>query len=297
MYSQFFGSRSPLPQHHATFFDRFSSLFRHTLINKSSLRPTPSSQNEEIPTSTSNDADAPLCSTCSALDLHTILLDGVPEEHSLPLGHLTDILDKHDQCGLCRLIGIVVRRSWYLDKMPDTNIDGITCALFSEWIATLDTEECADLHIPNSVFPVRKDLCHRLRFKTSSRPNEVTSAIAAAKSSMSLELQLLGEDSLKVGRTKELHGRRVGQNVDIDLLRRWIHICENEHREKCETLWWKIPGEVLPKFIRVLDVVRMAIVLARDHVAMLLSAIFGEAQEKGTGQHRQISSSGAGEAA
>ncbi|OJA09064.1 hypothetical protein AZE42_11494 [Rhizopogon vesiculosus] len=201
-------------------------------------------------------------------------------ERALPLGQLTDILNKHDQCGLCRLIAITVRRSWNLDNKPDINITGITCALYAEWIAALDTEGYADLHIPSSILPVRRDLCHRLRIKTSSRPKEVTAALDATQSSQILEIQLLEEDASKVGRTRELHGRRVGQTVDIGILKRWIHICENEHREKCETMWWTDPGDILPKAMRVLDVVRMAIVQApRSCRYVALSYLWG-----GTGE-------------
>ncbi|OAX42756.1 hypothetical protein K503DRAFT_796887 [Rhizopogon vinicolor AM-OR11-026] len=205
-----------------TLLDWVSSLFRHIHTKDSILGSTPSSsQTEEISTS-NNDASSPLCSTCSALDLKAILRDGVSQERALPLGHLTDILNKHDQCGLCRLVAIVFRRSWNLDTKPDINIAGITCALYAEWIAALDTEECAALHIPSNVLPARRDLCHRLRIDTSSRPNEVTAAIIAARSSILPEIQLLEEDASKVGKAKELHGRRVGQTVDIGLLKRCV---------------------------------------------------------------------------
>jgi len=197
-------------------------------------------------------------------------------ESALPLGHLIDILNKYDECGLCRLIAILIRRSWNLDKMPNINITGITCGLYAEYIAVLDVEECVDLHIPSSALPAHRDICHRLRIKTSPRPDEVTTTIDAAQSSFLLEIQLLDEDSYKVGRTKELHGRRVNPNLDVDLLKRWVHICENEHREKCETLWWKDPTENLPKFVRVLDVIHMAIVpVPRSCRYIALSYIWG----------------------
>lgn len=124
-------ARSPPPSvcHHdasrPTFLDCACSLFRRTHTKDSNLRPTPSSQAEETSTPTNNDvdADAPLCSICSALDLCAILLD--PEERAIPLGQLTSILDKQDQCGLCRLIAVIVRRSWNLDEKPDINVAGI----------------------------------------------------------------------------------------------------------------------------------------------------------------------------
>jgi hypothetical protein len=222
----------------------------------------------EILAPTYNDDDAPLCSVCSALDLRAMLHDGVLKECALSLGLLTDILDKHDQCGLCRLIAIVIRRNWYLDKKPGIDIAGITCALYAD--------ACGDLNIPGGVSPVRRDLCHRLRIQTSDRPEEVAAAIVVAQSSLLLEIQLLEEDASKFGRTKGLHGRRVSQTVDIGLLKKWIHTCENEHRERCEAVLRRDAREILPKCVRVLDVTRMAIAPApRSCRYVALSYIWG----------------------
>ncbi|OJA13926.1 hypothetical protein AZE42_01332 [Rhizopogon vesiculosus] len=70
---------------------------------------------------TKDEDDEDLCSTCSALDLRAILKDSIPQEHAVPLGHLTDILNKQDQYGLCRLIATLIRRLWQLDNNP--NVD------------------------------------------------------------------------------------------------------------------------------------------------------------------------------
>jgi hypothetical protein len=74
---------------------------------------------------------------------------------------------------------------------------------------------------------------------TSQRPQDVTTTLIVTQSPLLLEIQLLEEDASRVGMTKELCGRRISQNVNIGLLKRWIHICENKHREKCESVWWK----------------------------------------------------------
>ncbi|OJA08054.1 hypothetical protein AZE42_10645 [Rhizopogon vesiculosus] len=198
-----------------------------------SRKPTPSPHIVEIPipTPADDDDDAPLCSICSALDIHTILQNGLPKKSALPLGNLTDILAKQDQCGLCRLVSIVIQRAWHLDKQPNIDIAGITCALYAR--------ECGYPHIPDYIPAVLRDISHRLYIQTSDRPREVSTAIASAESNFMLDIQLLEEDASKVGRTRELHGRRVGRDVDIGLLKRWLHICENEHGGKCETVWWK----------------------------------------------------------
>ncbi|OJA14564.1 hypothetical protein AZE42_06370 [Rhizopogon vesiculosus] len=228
-------------------------------MSTSSLCPTLSS------TTIYNDDDAPLCSICSALDIRAILHDGVPKEHSHPLGLLTDILSKQDQCALCHLIAFIIRCTGYLDKKPRDNIAWITCGLYAEPSGSINAYECKDLGIPDGVLPVQKDLCHWLHIDMFL-PH--------------LDIQLLEEDAFKVGRTKELHGRRVTQTVDISLLKSWIHICENEHGEKCETMWWRNPGDILLKSIRIIDVTRMAIIPApRSCCYVALSYLWG-----GTGE-------------
>lgn len=225
---------------------------RKTRTQDSSLPP--SSQTEVISTPVDNGDDAPLCSTCSALHLRTILHDGIAEENAVPLGHLTDILNKYNQCGLCGLVASVIRSMWQLDKLPGVDLTGITCILYAE--------HCGYPKIQNKTLPVLRDICHRLYIKTSSRPRDVYIAMTDVQSHLELEIQLLEEDASKVKRTRELHGRRIGDNVDINLLKRWIHTCENEHGETCEKVWWRSAKEVLPKSARVVDVARMVIVPA-----------------------------------
>jgi hypothetical protein len=114
---------------------------RKTHTEDSSLHPIPSNHTPDTPP----EYDAPLCSTCSSLNLHAILHDGVPKEHAIPLGHLTEILDKSNHCGLCNLVAIVVRRAWSLDKLPAS----VTCALYAL--------ECGYPDIPDYVSPVLRD--------------------------------------------------------------------------------------------------------------------------------------------
>ncbi|OAX31577.1 hypothetical protein K503DRAFT_72301, partial [Rhizopogon vinicolor AM-OR11-026] len=225
---------------------------RKTRTLDSSLPP--SSQIAEIPTPADNEDGTPLCSTCSALHLRTILHDGVPKEHAIPLGHLTDIFNKYDQCGLCRLLATTIRQTWLLDRMPGIDLTGITCVLYAE--------PCGYPKIQNKTLPVLRDICHRLSIETSSRPRDVYIAMVVGQSHLEPEIQLLEDHASEFGRTRELHGRRVSENVDIDLLKRWIHTCENEHRDICEKVWWRGPEDVLPESVRVVDVARMAIVPA-----------------------------------
>ncbi|OAX35137.1 HET-domain-containing protein [Rhizopogon vinicolor AM-OR11-026] len=218
---------------------------RRTRAKESSLDPIPSSGTKEIP----NEDDAPLCSVCSALDLRTILQYGVPRKHAIFLGQLTDILDKYDKCGLCRLVTTVVRRQWQLSELPDLDLAEITCALYTTGYLVQ--------FLDDSPWP----RVERLNIRISGI-SQVLPILKAAHTVFSSEIELLEEDASKVGRTKGFHGRRVGQNVDIDLLKRWIHICEHGHLGRCEKVWWRSAEDVLPKVVRVLDVTRMAIVPA-----------------------------------
>jgi hypothetical protein len=220
---------------------------RRTRADESNLHPTPCSQTEAIHT----EDDSPLCSACSALDLRAILQYGIPERHAISLGQLADILDRYDHCGLCQLVATVVRRKWGLDEWSGIDTAGITCSL-----CTVDRSP----HIPDDVSPEPKDI--RLCVHTSGRARDEPIALSAVHSHPPPEIHLLEEDASKVGRTRELHGRRVGRSVDIGLLKRWIQICENGHRGRCETVWWRSAEDVLPKSVRVLDVARMAIVPA-----------------------------------
>ncbi|OJA15857.1 hypothetical protein AZE42_11441 [Rhizopogon vesiculosus] len=150
--------------------------------------------------------DEPLCSTCSALDLCAMLREGIKEEHAVLLGHLTDVFNKYDQCGLCRLIATHIRHTWQLDKQPGINIDGRPCSLYVEASGSLFGETGgADL---NDTLP--KDICHHLYIKTSTGPRGmyISATMPQSPLTRTLEIRLLEEDASKVGRMKQFHGRR-----------------------------------------------------------------------------------------
>ncbi|KAG1744125.1 heterokaryon incompatibility protein-domain-containing protein [Suillus paluster] len=195
--------------------------------------------------------DAPLCSICAQLDFYQILLDDLPRDKAIPLGSVSSILKKSDQCGFCRLISSVVRRAWLLDKFPHLDLSGIECELFS-----LD---CGCLLEPT---PKPKKLCHRLSINAPDRPREIYPAIMAARTSLVLEIQLMEEDAFKFGRPTDLHGRRVNDTVDVGLVKKWLGLCEEGHGDICESVWWMGDNRSLPGFMRIVDVVSMAIVPA-----------------------------------
>ncbi|KAG1750039.1 heterokaryon incompatibility protein-domain-containing protein [Suillus paluster] len=186
--------------------------------------------------------DAPLCSICAQLDFYQILLDDLPRDKAIPLGSVSSILKKSDQCGFCRLISSV---------FPHLDLSGIECELFS-----LD---CGCLREPT---PEPKKLCHRLSINAPDRPREIYPAIMAARTSLVLEIQLMEEDAFKFGRPTDLHGRRVNDTVDVGLVKKWLGLCEEGHGDICESVWWMGDNRSLPGFMRIVDVVSMAIVPA-----------------------------------
>ena len=92
-----------------------------------------------------------------------------------------------------------------------------------------------------------------------------------------LDIQLLEEDAHKVLRAKELHGRRMTATVDMELVKGWLALCEREHGGACESVWWR-GGEVLPRFVRMVDVTLMSLVHApSDCRYVALSYVWGTA--------------------
>ncbi|EIW87352.1 HET-domain-containing protein [Coniophora puteana RWD-64-598 SS2] len=95
------------------------------------------------------------------------------------------------------------------------------------------------------------------------------------------ELQLMGDDAHQLGRSQELHGRVVRDMVDLELLRRWIGLCERTHGAECAEPWWA-PTEKwdLPSAARLLDVSDMALVPARRNIRYIaLSYVWGNVAE------------------
>ncbi|KAG6377608.1 heterokaryon incompatibility protein-domain-containing protein [Boletus reticuloceps] len=204
-----------------------------------------------------------LCTTCITLDLKKILRDGLPEAKMISLGTLSDITNKNDCCAFCRLVADLIRRRWRLDDFPDADVQGTNFSVSAHAIGTL---------IPNLD---EKKQAHRL-FIHAARPLDITVALMAAKAAPYLDIQLLEEDSRKVPRSKALHGRRVKDNVDIHLIKRWIKLCERAHGDACETVRWKSGDEDLPECVRMVDVIRMALVHAGHNCRYVaLSYVWG----------------------
>ncbi|KAG1747608.1 heterokaryon incompatibility protein-domain-containing protein [Suillus lakei] len=64
----------------------------------------------------------------------------------------------------------------------------------------------------------------------------------------------------KFGRPVDLHGRMMKNTVDIGLVKKWIKLCQENHGDKCRNVWGV--DRNLPAFVRVVDVVSMAVIPA-----------------------------------
>ncbi|KAL4077003.1 heterokaryon incompatibility protein-domain-containing protein [Scleroderma yunnanense] len=207
---------------------------------------------------------APYCTTCAALDIRRILRDGLPRENAASLGFLLDIIKKSDHCILCRLIATLIRRQWRLDDHPNIDLQGIECTLSAFSCGTLD---------PNLE---ESKQSHRLYIHASTRPSEVSKVMGSSNADLSLQIQLMEEDCHKVSRRRDLHGRRMKDMIDIGMIKRWVHLCETAHGNECESVWWRTKNEGLPSFVRMVDVVHMALVLAPpDCRYVALSYVWG----------------------
>jgi len=208
---------------------------------------------------------ASYCATCVVINIKRILRDGL-EENVTSLGFLIDIIKKSDHCVLCRLIATLVRRQWRLDDHPNIDLQGIKCSL------TASRYGYIHLHRKRA----ERKCCHRLNIIPSDRPWEACSSLMNASADLSLAIQLMEEDAHKVSRKRDFHGRRMKDVVDVGMIKRWIHLCESEHGDTCESIWWRAKDEGLPGFVRMVDVVQMALVPALPNCRYVaLSYVWG----------------------
>ncbi|KAG2753386.1 HET-domain-containing protein [Suillus brevipes Sb2] len=199
------------------------------------------------------DNEALLCSICTNLDFYQIFLDGIPETEDIPLDHLSSILKKSYQCSFCRLISFHVRRTWMLDKFPHIDISGIECRMF--------TKPCGCLQLAS--YPPSKFRCYRIYINMEGLDN-LWKRYPAFRTANALNIHLMQEDAFKFGRPTDLHCRRTKSTVDINMVKKWIKLCQGSHGDICKSLSriGEDDNRKLPGFVRVVDVVLMAVVPA-----------------------------------
>ncbi|KAG1753265.1 heterokaryon incompatibility protein-domain-containing protein [Suillus lakei] len=209
------------------------------------------------------DNDTLLCSVCANLDFHQIFLGGIPLAKEISLGSLSSIIEKSYQCNFCRLISFHVHRTWRLDKFPHVDLSEIEFGLYSR--------NCGCLREP---FYQPRFRCHRLHIVRAKDPRGLWKKYLAVGETSPLIIHLMQEDAFKFGRPTDLHGRRVKNTVDIGLVKEWITLCKENHGDQCGNIW-KMDRK-LPGFVRVVDVVTMAVVPApSDCRYVSLSYVWG----------------------
>ncbi|KAG0694049.1 hypothetical protein DFH29DRAFT_992293 [Suillus ampliporus] len=180
--------------------------------------------------------------------LCSIFLDGIPSTEKISLGSLSSILERSYQCSFCRLISFHVRRACMSDKFPHVDLSGIEFGMF--------TSNSGCLRKP---FYRPKFRCYYLRIVVLNDPDHLLERYPAFRAGL-LYIHLMQEDAFKFGRPTDLHGRRVKNTVDIGLVKKWIKLCHENHGDKCGNVWRM--NRKLPGFVRVVDVVSMAVIPA-----------------------------------
>ncbi|KAG2109680.1 uncharacterized protein F5147DRAFT_148907 [Suillus discolor] len=78
-----------------------------------------------------------------------------------------------------------------------------------------------------------------------------------------LNIHFMQEDAFKFGRPTDLHCRRVKNTVDINTVKKWIKLCHASHGDTCKvSRIGEHDKRILPGFVRVVDIVLMAVVPA-----------------------------------
>ncbi|KAJ8488470.1 hypothetical protein ONZ45_g13937 [Pleurotus djamor] len=229
----------------------------------------------------SNSCGESLCSLCSSLNIYQIFKHSIPEDKAIPLGRLPEILNRAQTCAFCRLIEGTFKRTWLLDEMSEAtmrSLGEVECSLYSM--------KCGRLREPSPPSPStlgksqdeaeEQESCHRIYILHSQRPEEVYHVMERFQSHLILDIQLLSVDAHKFGRREDVHGREVGEVVDMVLIKRWLEICQTDHGDACERVWWRGVGEELPETVRMIDIETMSIVPApRGCRFIALSYVWG----------------------
>ncbi|KAG2153567.1 heterokaryon incompatibility protein-domain-containing protein [Suillus bovinus] len=201
-----------------------------------------------IPPFNSAENDILLCSVCAKLDFYRIILYGIHELEPIPLGLLSSILEKSYQCSFCRLISLYVRRTRIMEDFPHIDLSEIECGLYTMFCGALRRG-------PYPPLRYSRRLCVTGNGLWQTHP--------AFRAADSLIIHLMQEDAFKFGRPVDLHGRRMKNTVDIGLVKKWIKLCQENHGDKCRNVWRM--DRNLPGFVRVVDVVSMAVIPAPSH--------------------------------
>ncbi|KAG2370309.1 heterokaryon incompatibility protein-domain-containing protein [Suillus spraguei] len=137
------------------------------------------------------------------------------------------------------------------------------------------TKHCGCLQLAS--YPRSKFRCYRLHV-TMEGLEDLWKIYPAFRKAGALNVHLMQEDAFKFGRPTDLHCRRMKKTVDIKMVKQWIKLCQESHGDICKSFSriGEHDNRKLPGFVRVVDVVLMAVVPAPfGHRYVALSYIWG----------------------
>jgi hypothetical protein len=236
-------------------------------------------------------ANSPLCETCSVLDLDQIFREGVDPNCPISLGALTTILSKKHTCGLCRLISLLISRSWRLERHPTEDLTSVQVQFYATSGSYADLDQ-----LPPGVVGPLPTCAHRIYLVAARPSEEITRMVMNEKIELSIQLQMMEDSAARFGRERAFHGRRVDSVVSIKRIKEWMRICEEDHGATCANVWRNnlkrikeregldaSSLEQLPQGTKMIDVKQLMIVEAPEdciHQYVALSYVWGNSEHR-----------------
>lgn len=192
-----------------------------------------------------------------------------PSARDVPFGTLPELFEREDQCSLCRILAVNVRRMF-----PDTT-DGVHTS-GTESPATLKisifdrSPENQTLQPLNDVLWLQYTCYH----PTLGRAPKIVGMLRqTSRPVTSLQEQLtfgLGSGDTHLG-----FARLIGQNqIDTRLFGEWLRLCDSTHRPRCNHSVYR--SDVPPRHLRVVNIREKRVVLAPpDCQYVALSYVWG----------------------
>lgn len=234
-----------------------------------------------------------LCETCKKIDFEALAADTnssrasrrprtlhrntlIDWEYDASLGSLADVILRADHCNLCKLIANVSRKWKLFETYPDFSkaFCGINLEAYAEFILSNETIQVNRFNIIvidplNQLNPFPETI---LSLQACANPIPFVTDTGKSVQGLRLDIQLEGAPASLNLPT----GRSISQFVNLDLLRKWISTCLEDHKDACQNPEWIRKGESQHPFLRLIDVQRGCIIDApEDCEYFALSYVWG----------------------
>ena len=198
-----------------------------------------------------------LCEICSKIDFDEYFKtakDSCVDEQYLPaatptalrLGCLKDICQKGETCAFCWL---VVRAVCTMQISREST----PALLWEKERTSTELTECwmySYCSAQNERLDANDRLSKAFRIGIAARPGS-NSPDHSVEDQIG-DIQLLADDARRKFGSYPFYGRRINHRLDVDLLRYWLSVCEQEHANRCQRLPVKIMHQ--PQEVLVIDV-------------------------------------------